>query len=107
VDAPQQYFLTRQFYPEKQERLRRHLTRGATEGKVKKTISVLSNDPNTPNHKLSISGEVIEEISFKPKNINFGNFRADNQSDKTVKFSVKSQSGPDFKIDKITSSKHL
>lgn len=78
---------------------------GSYGGKVKKTISVLSNDPNTPNHKLSISGEVIEEISFKPKNINFGNFRADNQSDKTVKFSVKSQSGPEFKIDKITSSK--
>ena len=78
---------------------------GSYQGKVKKTISVLSNDPNTPNHKLTISGEVIEEISFKPKNINFGSFRADNQSDKTVKFSVKSQSGPDFKIVKVTSSK--
>ncbi len=76
-------------------------------GKVKKTISVLSNDPNTPNHKLTISGEVIEEISFKPKNINFGSFRADNQSDKTVKFSVKSQSGPDFKIVKVTPSKQF
>ncbi len=75
------------------------------EGKVKKTISVLSNDPNTSNHKLTISGEVIEEISFKPKNINFGSFRADNQADKTVKVFVKSQSGPDFKIVKVTSSK--
>jgi hypothetical protein len=74
-------------------------------GKVKKTISVLSNDPNTPNHKLTISGEVIEEISFKPKNINFGSFRADNQSDKTVRVSVKSQSGHDFKIVKVTPSK--
>ena len=74
-------------------------------GKVTKTISVLSNDPNTSNHKLTISGEVIEEISFKPKNINFGSFRADNQSENTVKVSVKSQSGPDFKIVKVTSSK--
>ncbi len=74
-------------------------------GKVKKTISVLSNDPNTPNHKLTIAGEVIEEVSIKPKNINFGSFRADNQSDKTVKVSVKSQSGSDFKIVKVTSSK--
>ncbi len=74
-------------------------------GKVKKTISVLSNDPNTPNHKLTISGEVIEEISFKPKNINFGSFRADNKPDITVKASVKSQSGPDFKIVKVTASK--
>ncbi|MGR3293067.1 MAG: DUF1573 domain-containing protein [Candidatus Scalindua sp.] len=74
-------------------------------GKIKKTISVLSNDPNSPNHKLTISGEVIEEISFKPKNINFGSFRADNQSVNTVKVSVKSQSGADFKISKTTSSK--
>jgi len=74
-------------------------------GKVKKTISVLSNDPNTPNHKLTISGDVIEEISFKPKNINFGSFSAGNQSDKTVKVSVKSQSGPYFKIVEVTSSK--
>ena len=74
-------------------------------GKVSKTISVLSNDPNTSNHKLTISGEVIEEISFKPKNVNFGSFRSDNQSENTVKVSVKSQSGPDFKIVKVTSSK--
>jgi len=74
-------------------------------GKVKKTIAVLSNDPDTPSHKLTISGEIIEEISIKPGNINFGSFRADNQTDKTVKISIKSQSGPDFKITKVISSK--
>jgi hypothetical protein len=74
-------------------------------GKVKKTITVLSNDPDTPNHKLTISGEVIQEISVKPQNINFGSIRADDQAGKTVKVSVKSESGPDFKITKTTSSK--
>ncbi|MHC4455042.1 MAG: DUF1573 domain-containing protein [Planctomycetota bacterium] len=74
-------------------------------GKVKKTIAVLSNDPDTTSHKLTISGEIIQEISFKPQNINFGSIRADNQTEKTVKVSIKSQSGPDFKITKITSSK--
>lgn len=78
---------------------------GNYKGKVKKTIAVLSNDPETPSHKLTISGEIIEEISINPGNINFGSFRADNQSDKTVKVSLKSQSGTDFKITKITSSK--
>ncbi len=78
---------------------------GSYKGKVKKTITVLSNDPNTPNHKLSISGEIIQEISFDPQNINFGSIRADNQTDKTVTVSIKSQSGHDFKITKITSSK--
>ncbi len=74
-------------------------------GRVKKTITVLSNDPDTPTHKLTISGEIIEEISFNPQNINFGSFREDNQTDKVVKVSVRSQSGPDFKITKVTSSK--
>lgn len=74
-------------------------------GTVRKTIAVLSNDPDTPSHKLTISGEIIEEISVKPQNINFGSFRADDQSDKTVKVSVKSQSGPEFKIVKVTASK--
>jgi Protein of unknown function (DUF1573) len=78
---------------------------GSYRGKVKKTIAVLSNDPATPSHKLTISGEIIEEISIKPRNINFGSIRTDNQSDKTVKVSIKSQSGPDFKITKTTSSK--
>ena len=78
---------------------------GNYRGKVKKTIAVLSNDPDTPSHKLTISGEIIEEISIKPRNINFGSIRTDNQSDKTVKVSIKSQSGPDFKITKTTSSK--
>ncbi|GAX60687.1 hypothetical protein SCALIN_C13_0204 [Candidatus Scalindua japonica] len=74
-------------------------------GHARKTIAVLSNDPDTPSYKLTLSGEIIEEISIKPQNINFGSFRVDNQSDKTVKVSVKSQSGPDFKITKATSSK--
>ena len=78
---------------------------GSYNGKVKKTISVLSNDPDTPNFKLTIFGEVIEEISIKPKNINFGSFRADNQTDKIVKVTIKSLSGPDFKITKTTPSK--
>ena len=78
---------------------------GKYRGKVKKTIAVLSNDPDTPSHKLTISGEIIQEISFKPQNINFGTIRDDNQTDKTVKVSIKSQSGPDFKITKITTSK--
>lgn len=74
-------------------------------GNVKKTIAVLSNDPETPSHKLTISGEVIEEIIINPQRINFGSLRADNQTDKAVKVSIKSQSGPDFKIIKVTSSK--
>ena len=78
---------------------------GNYKGNVKKTIAVISNDPDTPSYKLAISGEIVEVISIKPRNINFGSFRSDNQSDKTVKISIKSLSEPDFKITKISSSK--
>jgi len=74
-------------------------------GKIKKSITVSSNDPDTPRQKLTISGEVIEDITIKPRNINFGSIQADVPSDKTISVSIKSQSGPDFKIEKITASK--
>lgn len=78
---------------------------GAYRGNIKKSIYVLSNDPDTRNHKLTISGEVIEDISIKPGNINFGTINANKQSEREVTVTVKSQSDPDFIIKKITSSK--
>lgn len=74
-------------------------------GNIKKSITVSSNDPDSPRHILTFSGEIIEDISIKPKNINFGSIHTDVQTDKTVTVSIKSQSGLDFKIEKITSSK--
>jgi len=78
---------------------------GAFRGNIKKSINVLSNDPDTRNHKLTISGKVIEEISIKPENINFCTINVDKQSERTVTVTVKSRSDPDFIIKKITSSK--
>jgi hypothetical protein len=78
---------------------------GSNRGNIKKTISVLSNDPNTPNYKLTISGQIIEEINIKPVNINFGSIFLDKGTDKTVAVTIKSQTEPDFKINKITPSK--
>jgi len=40
--------------------------------KVTKSITITSNDPDTPEFKLSIAGEIIEEISINPMQINFG-----------------------------------
>ena len=41
-------------------------------GKVTKSVIVNSNDPENSKYKLTITGEVIEEISVNPKRINFG-----------------------------------
>ncbi len=72
-------------------------------GKVTKSISVISNDPERPSYKLTISGKIIEDVSVKPKNINFGLVYIGEKTNKTV--TIKSQTKPDFKIKKISSSK--
>ncbi|TVM00276.1 MAG: hypothetical protein CV087_15025 [Candidatus Brocadia sp. WS118] len=41
-------------------------------GKVSKSVTVNSNDPKSSSVKLTITGEVIEEISVNPRQINFG-----------------------------------
>ena len=78
---------------------------GTYRGNIKKSITVSSNDPNTPNHRLTISGQIIEDISIKPVKINFGSIFLDKDTDKTVTVTIKSQTEPDFKINKITPSK--
>lgn len=76
-------------------------------GNIKKSITVSSNDPDTPRHKLTFSGEIIEDISIKPRNINFGSINSEKEVAKTVTVTVKSQTGPDFKINKITPSRQF
>ena len=78
---------------------------GTYRGNIKKSITVSSNDPNNLNHRLTISGQIIEDISIKPVNINFGSISLDKGTDKAVTVTIKSQTEPDFKISKITPSK--
>jgi hypothetical protein len=70
---------------------------------VTKSITVVSNDPNSPTYKLTISGEIIEEISAKPRKIDFGLIYLGKKTDKTI--TVKSTTETDFKIKKVTPSK--
>jgi hypothetical protein len=72
-------------------------------GNVNKSISVISNDPERPSYKLTISGKIIEDVSIKPRNINFGSVYIGEKTNKTV--TIKSQTKPDFKIKKISPSK--
>jgi len=76
---------------------------GFRTGNVTKSISVISNDPERPSYKLTISGEIIEDVSIKPRNIDFGSVSLGEKTSKTV--TIKSQTKPDFKIKKITPSK--
>ncbi|MBT3878348.1 MAG: DUF1573 domain-containing protein [Candidatus Scalindua sp.] len=76
---------------------------GSASGNIKKSITVSSNDPDTPKYRLTIFGEIIKDLIIKPEHIDFGSVSTGEKISKTV--SIKSQTEPDFKIKKITPSK--
>ena len=78
---------------------------GSNTGNVKKSITVLNDDPEHSSYGLTIFGEIIEDVSVKPKNVDFGAIYIGKKTDKNKTISIESQSTPDFKIKKITSSK--
>ena len=53
-------------------------------GKVTKSVTVNSNDLQKPSYKLTITGEVIEEVSINPKHINFGIIRKGDSCTRTI-----------------------
>lgn len=63
--------------------------------KIKKEITVTTNDPVTPLVKLSITGNIIKEIITNPQWINFGNITKGETGTKTVEISP----GTDFKLE--------
>jgi hypothetical protein len=83
--------------------IRATFSSGSLTGNINKSITVASNDPDTPKYRLTISGEIIKDLIIKPEHIDFGSVSVGEKSSKTI--SVKSQTEPDFKIKKITSSK--
>jgi len=89
--------------PGKKGEIKATFNSGSFSGNVTKSISVISNDPERPSCKLTISGEIIEDVSIKPRNIDFGSVYIGETTNKTV--TIKSQTRPDFKIKKIIPSK--
>ena len=76
---------------------------GSYRGNVTKSITVISNDPNSPKYKLTLTGEIKEDIIITPKNVNFGSIYIGGEIDKMVK--VKSITESNLNIKKISSSK--
>lgn len=69
-------------------------------GRVTKSITVTSNDPNRPIYQLTISGEVVEVINANPRRINFASVYIGSKMDKTIILTSDSS----FSIKKLTSS---
>ncbi|HLG28986.1 MAG TPA: DUF1573 domain-containing protein, partial [Candidatus Brocadiales bacterium] len=68
---------------------------GQDPGKIKKEITVTTNDPVTPLVKLSIAGNVIKQVVTKPSWINFGAITKGDTGTKTIEVSP----GTDFNLE--------
>jgi len=75
---------------------------GSYSGRVRKNITVFSNDSNSPQYRLTFSGEIIEEVSVTPKSINFPSVYVGKEIVKTIM--VRSLTDLDLKIEKISTS---
>lgn len=72
-------------------------------GKIRKSITVKSDDPNNLSYTLTISGEIEELITTDPKRINFGSVYKGVEINKTIAVT----SDTDFKIKKMIPSSPL
>ncbi len=71
-------------------------------GDVKKQVTVYSNDQDTPKYKLTISGNVAEEVVVKPKRVDFSKVPYGKGFEKKVL--VKSGTDLKLKIKKVETS---
>lgn len=71
-------------------------------GKTKKRITVMSNDPETPNLSLEISGEIIVDVAVKPRHLSFGQVGKGETA--TREFELKINEPEKIKITEVTAS---
>ena len=71
-------------------------------GKAKKRVTIYSNDPDTPKYRLSIFGNILEEVVVKPKRVDFSRVPFEKGASKEI--SVTSGTDYKLKIEKVNSS---
>lgn len=70
-------------------------------GKVHRTITVNSNDPDQPKVQLSLTGEVLAEIEIMPPHLNFGTIKKGEERSESVK--VRFPLDPTLRVTKVES----
>jgi hypothetical protein len=71
------------------------------QGKIKKTLTVETNDPDNSQVRLSILGEVIAEVMVTPRHVNFRNVNKDSLP-KPIRLEVRVREGKGLKIQKVS-----
>lgn len=74
---------------------------GSYVGRVSKSVTVNSNDPENPRFKLTITGEVAEEVTVNPKRINFGMIKKGEKCSKNME--IKPTAGVGIETKKVES----
>ncbi len=71
------------------------------QGKVRKTCTVFSNDPEDPQRTLTFSGTAVAPIMYEPRTVNFGKVIGDDIDPKTI--TVRANEGT-FKITEVSTT---
>ncbi len=87
--------------PGSETRIAATLSLRGRQGENAKTITVMSNDPVTPNLVLTMKGVVTAPIMYEPRVLNFGKVIDDNINPQTVVLRAPKE---DFEITSVTSS---
>ena len=71
------------------------------QGKVKKSLTVETNDPDNRQVRLSIFGEVIAEVMVSPRHVNFRNVVKDNLPE-PIRLEINVREGRGLKIQEVS-----
>ena len=71
------------------------------QGKVSKSLTVETNDPDNPKIRLSILGEVIAEVMVTPRHVNFRNVSKDSLPE-PIRLEVRVREGKGLKIQEVS-----
>jgi hypothetical protein len=71
------------------------------QGKVRKTVTVETNDPDNQRVRLSLLGKVVAEVMITPRYVNFRNVSKDNPP-KPVRLEIHLQEGKGLKIEEVS-----
>jgi hypothetical protein len=71
------------------------------QGKVKKTVTVETNDPDNRHMRLSIMGHVVSEVMITPRYVNFRNVSKDSPP-QPIRLEITLQEGKGLKIKEVS-----
>ena len=73
------------------------------QGKVKKAVTIETNDPDKRQVRLTLTGKVVADVTIEPRHLNFGSVNR-NEPPKPVKLTIKLREGKGLRIKEVKSN---